>query len=176
MTASEALHKARELLTALTHRRGEVGRTAEKILALLDRAEDDLAGLRAGGPVTRPSKRGSGKMEYRVERTPGGETLAEHRIGGTSQPFRCPRGVYDAIVQALASATSPLSVEDIATEVKSREGVQPGDFQIRVPLRLWLQVEPALIIRHRARYRSVTPELFPAATRALWERLRSSPV
>lgn len=173
MDAAEALRRAKELAVALSMRRGEVGKVATKILALLDTASQELVAEK-GGAQARPSKRGDAEIEYRVEKTTAGETLAEHRTSGASQPFRCPRPVYDAIAQVLASATGPLPLEDIAAAVAAKAGVTPGDYQLRVPLRLWLSVTPPLIVRHRARYRAAD-QAFLSGTKGLWERLKAPP-
>src|SRR5687768_11047667 len=116
MKASEALTKAKELLSALARRRGEVGQIAEKILGLLRHLDSRLDS--SAEMVARQSKRGSGQVEYRVERTSAGETLAEHRSSGSSQPFRCPRPLYDALVAVMASAGRPMSLDELSAAVE----------------------------------------------------------
>jgi hypothetical protein len=102
-----------------------------------------------------------------------GETLAEHRTNGKSKPFRCSKGLYDTIVQVLIAADRSLSVEEISSGVERLGLDRPAEFQIRVPLRLWLSASPPLINRNRARYRPIDPNSFHAGTTRLWSILRS---
>jgi len=170
MEARESLHKATELAMALARRRGEVGKVADKIVRLLEEVDRGL-GSQHGDPQARQSRKGDVEIEYRVEKTAAGETLAEHRKSGASQPFRCPKRLYDAMVEVLGSAATPLSLEDVAAAVSAKMGLTPGDYQLRVPIRLWLSVTPPLIVRHRARYRAVDRS-FASAARTIWDRLR----
>jgi hypothetical protein len=39
------------------------------------------------------SSRGAGEISYFVEETQQGEVLNEERLGGRSQPLRCPKAV-----------------------------------------------------------------------------------
>lgn len=171
MDPSEALAKARELVSALARRRGEVGRAAAKVLALLDHVEAGLRDRTGSEPVVRQGRKGLGPVEYRVEMTPTGGTLAEHRTSGASQPFRCPKTLYDAVIEVLAKTDRAMSVDEVASAVEVRLGERPADFQLRVPLRLWMHVQPPLLTRSRARYRAATPEFGTAAVK-LWNRLK----
>jgi hypothetical protein len=113
-----------------------------------------------------------GHVEYLVEGTGLTETLTEYRGSGKSMPHRCPKALYEAIASVLAAADRPLSAEDIAAGVEKEMGVRPAEYQLRVPLRLWMTGTPPLVSRVRARYRAGDRQAFVAATNGLWSRLR----
>ena len=111
-------------------------------------------------------------MEYSVEKSNTAETLAERRKTGKAQPFRCPRSVYDGLVQVMAYSDRALPLDELLIAVAEMLRDQPPDFQMRVPLRLWMQIEPPLIVRSRARYRPVDAKSFADTANELWNRLR----
>jgi hypothetical protein len=168
LVVPEPILVAMQLLRGV-RRKGDVGRLATEILALLERAD---AELRAGQkPVRRESRRSNAGIEYVVETTAAGEVLTEKRLSGKSQPFRCPKAVYDAVAQVLGKTDRALSVDEIAEDVKGRLGDRPADFQLRVPLRLWMHVQPPLLLRGRARYRSTMGDNFVLVSVRLWNAL-----
>ena len=164
MSGKQAVDEARKLIATVKGPK----RTVQRVLALLRVVE---AELQQAVVTIEPTRRGRTPLTYAVERTALGETLAEHRPEGSSQPFRCPKPVWDAIIRVLADAKKPLSAEEIAEAVEKRTGTRPGDHQYRVPLRLLTQIDPPLLIRGRARYRVI--EGFEAAATALWASLKT---
>jgi hypothetical protein len=79
------------------------------------------------------------------------------------------------MAMVLAAADRPLGVEEIGAEVGKLTGEPPADHQVRVALRLWMHVDPALVSRNRARYRSVDAENLHKASSNIWDSLRTHP-
>lgn len=165
MSGRDALQEAKRLLSAMEGDKA----TVKKVLALLGVVEAELQRV----AVVEPVRQGKTPLVYRVEQTTLGETLAEHRPGGTAQPFRCPRPVWDAVIGVLADAEKPMSAEEIAEAVEKRTGTRPGDHQYRVPLRLLTQMDPPLLTRSRAKYTAAAGD-FTKSAKKLWTMLRSS--
>lgn len=164
------LAEARKLLASITSP-PEAVEIARQVLALLDLVEERITDR--SGPLPRAVRRGATAVVYAVERSALGETLAEHRPAGNAQPFRCPRPVYDAVVTALADAKKPMSTAEIAAEVEKRTGMKPANHQFRVPIRLFLHVDPPLIIRNRARYIAASRRTVRKAAAQLWLRMKA---
>ena len=162
------LAEARRLLLTIRSPKATVA-TVEKVLALLDEVERTTTAA-----FTRPARRGATPVVYTVQTTEMGESLAEHRPDGTSRPFRCSRALYDAIVGVLADTDRPLSTDEIAAAAERIVGYRPGDHQYRVPLRLFLHVQPPLLVRSRARYSPHEPGAFTTAAAKLWNSLKAS--
>lgn len=169
MSEIRPLDEIRRLLATITSP-AKAAATARRIARLLNDVEDEV---RTAKKFVRTPKRGIAAVVYTVEVTSLGESVAEHRPNGSSKPFRCPRAVYDAVVDVLARTSSALSSSEIADAIEHRTGIRPGDHQFRVPLRLWVHVQPALLLRSRARYRPADPKTFQAETAKLWADLRS---
>jgi len=142
---------------------------AKKAIALIRKAE---AEQKKPAGFVRSAKRGTARVEYRVETTGLGEALAEHRPGSTAMPFRCPRNVYDAIVAVLVEAKTPLLVPEIVAEVGKRMGITPAAHQFRPVLRLWMHVKPSLVMRNRSRYLPKDRGSFKTVTAKLWLSLK----
>jgi hypothetical protein len=167
----ESLLLAMQLLRGV-RRKGPMGTLARDVLALLERADEEL---RAEGTVVRrESGRSAAAIEYVVEMTKGVEVVTESRLSGKSAPFKCPKAIYDAMVQVLAAAERPMSLEDIMEAVNRHVTDAAAEYQVRVPLRLWMHVDPALIVRSRARYRLADPKAFISQATRLWSSLRTS--
>lgn len=162
-----ALDVAKKMVSEGTDSAQFAGEMIELITAAISEIE---ATGQAG--LGRPARRGAGNVEYLVEGSGAGETLAEHRRGGKSMPHRCSRSLYDAVAQVLVGADRPLAVEEIMTAVEKVLGGRPAEFQVRVPLRLWMSVDPPLIVRMRARYRATDTFVFTTATAMLWADIR----
>jgi hypothetical protein len=162
----DVLNKLRRLLTQISDGKGDPQAAAKSALDLLP-----LLGEIDSGATLKVS-RGGADVEYVVEKAANGETLAERRKTGKAQPFRCPKAIHDALVEALAATDRALPLDEIVAAVGERFGDEPPDFQVRVPLRLWMQVEPPLVVRNRARYRPVDQDTFASATGSLWTSLR----
>jgi hypothetical protein len=145
---------------------GRVAIFGREMFRLLKKAEERLTDGElptSFGPI-------EGKVVYIVDRKD--QMLAEHRTSGKSKPFRCPKALYEAVTKVLASAERPLAVEEIASEVGNMTGEAPAEYQVRVPLRLFMSVDPALVSRNRARYRAITSDNFATKTKELWAQLR----
>jgi CTP-dependent riboflavin kinase len=169
MDVPVALRKALEEVAKTAASSSEARNFAKAILPLLEAAVTELT----SGTTVKRAARGTGKIEYVVQMTEQGETLTERRLSGRSKPFRCPKLVYDALIKAIGEGQRPMSMDDIMTAVEAKLGDRPADFQLRVPLRLWMHTEPPLVIRSRARYR-VTGSSFISAASSLWTRLSST--
>jgi hypothetical protein len=141
---------------------------AKQVIALLDQMQMVQERVSA----TQSLRRGGTPVTYSVERSNLGETLAERRPKGSSQPFRCPRSIYDAMVTVLTHAEKPLGADEIVDGVEKLVGVRPADHQYRTVLRLWYSIDPPLIARVRARYRPVDVAAFSLAATRLWQTLK----
>lgn len=163
-----SLLAAAELVRVAASGKSDHAAFARRLLPLLEEALEAVA----GSVVTRPLRRGTGVVEYVVEKTQQGEVLTENRPGRRSKPFRCPKSVYEALIRVLGGADRPLTTDEITSGVERLMETRPPDHQVRVALRLMLHVEPALLSRSRARYRPVDPRQFPKSADALWFSLR----
>jgi hypothetical protein len=72
----------------------------------------------------------------------------------------------------LASAERPLAVEEIIVQTAKLLSEPPADHQVRVVLRLWMHVEPALVSRNRTRYAPTDAASFPSSAQSVWEALK----
>ena len=151
-------------VTAVSSQKSEVGKWAMMLRPLLEQAVADLNAV----TVTRPSRRGTGDITYIVEKTQQGEVLTEHRVGGKSKPFRCPRAVYNILAAILGEAERPLAVDEVMSAVEIRLGERPADHQVRVALRFWMHCAPPLITRSRARHRVTNPATMISEATRLW--------
>lgn len=146
--------------------RGEIvgdGHRPPRTVLGVPRLDDDLHGVRVEEDIADPQGakfvlteaglHGRPVHELPIARVPRRELvgiLTEHRVGGRPYPFRCPKPIYDAMAEVLAGADHALSLEEMITAVTAVTGDPPADYQVRVPLRLWMHVEPPLIVRNRA--------------------------
>jgi hypothetical protein len=169
MTLPETLKKAMELLTSPLAARGNAAQLAKKLMPLIAEAQH----MTESG-MMREARRGTGRIEYVVEKTQQGEVLTERRLSGNSQPFRCPKSIYEVVAKVLATADRPLLVDEIVARVELLVGERPPDFQVRLLLRFWLHAGSPLVIRSRARYRLADPKAFIAQAARLWSSLRTS--
>lgn len=165
MGVPASLRKALSEVVKAAGANTDAAKLAQSLQPLLERAVEELV----ADSVVRRSKRGTGRIEYVVERTQQGEVLSETRLGGRSKPFRCPKNVYDALAAILDEADRPLALDEIMAAVEARMGDRPADHQVRVALRLWLHV--AVVTRNRARYRALTAS-FEVTGTELWMRLQ----
>ena len=172
MEVPKELTVAIELAERTAAEGGSEAICAQEMVRLLGRVREQIAAEGERRGLSRVARRGQGEVEYIVEGSGPTETLTEHRLSGKSYPFRCPKGVYEAVVAVLAASERPMSVEDIATAVEKVMGVRPAEYQLRVPLRLWMAVEPLLVPRVRARYRPADPISFHAQALVLWNSFR----
>jgi len=165
-----ALDLAREMAT----KEGEVAIFANRIIVLLDHAvtmldqvgeHDATLQLSSGGAAVYAVELGRNKEKM----------LTERRHGGQSKPHRCSRSLYEAVVNVFAASDKPLSVQDIVDGIEKATGDRSEEFRVRVPLRLWLDVVPPLIRKHRARYRCDDSNNFKAHALEVWTDLSRSP-
>jgi hypothetical protein len=167
----DSLKTAIEVLRASRRIKGPAKHLVRDVLRLLEEAEKQLRGT--GAAVRRESKRSGAAVEYAVEQTARGQFLTERRLSGKSQPFRCPKPIYDAVVKVLGASKKSMSMDEIAHEVTALLGESAADFQLRVPLRFWMHVGPPLVVRHRARYKPAEPESFVVRANEAWVESRS---
>jgi hypothetical protein len=171
----DELRVALELAERTAAGKGRVATFAKEMANLLVRAEKKLEAGATGISVSRSARGSDDRVEYLVEKAGIGheETLAEHRTNGKSKPFRCSKGLYDAVVKVLVATDRSLSVEEIASGVERLGLERPAEFQLRVPLRLWMHIEPALISRNRAKYRPIDSKRIVLEASHLWNSLLS---
>ena len=117
------------------------------MLSLLDKLEQSLR----RGQSARPRPKSSGERlrrgealgpavalqiaGYRVEQTNFGDFLVEERAGA-GHSFRCPKKVFDAVVEALAEAgRETQNYDEVMAAVEERFGKKPADYAIRMCLR-----------------------------------------
>jgi hypothetical protein len=161
MSAIARLEAASRLTT-------DAGSLARELLPLLKQAVEEMA----EETVSRPSRRGTGKVAYLVETTQQGEVLTEERLSGKSKAFRCPKSVYDAVAEVLSKAERPLLLDEIMSAVGEKLGDRPADHQVRVALRFWMHSDPPLVVRNRARYRQIPNDDATRQAGVLWDRLQ----
>lgn len=175
MEVPEELRLALELAEMTAASRGRFAPFAREMVSLLKRAEEQIRALDVPVSLVRSTKRGNERIYLAEKDASGhGEVLAEHRTSGKSYPFRCSKALYDAMTEVLITTDRPLFVEEIASAVEKKMGERPADFQVRVPLRLWLSVDPPLVIRNRARYRAARPVSLASDANILWTKLRTA--
>lgn len=159
----QALARLRSLLAELYAHPATARRHAAEVAILLDRIEGGLG--RAASSRT-SQRRGEGVV-YRVEIVRGRESLTEERVNQSSNPARCPKSVYDALVQMLTAAPQGLSFDEICSQLDARDVIFT-DFQARIPLRFWMAKAPPLIERARGKYRAARPRDFLRMAQQTW--------
>jgi hypothetical protein len=169
MDVPASLQKALEEVQTASESTLDAKELAKVVRPLLEAAIAEIS----SSTVSRPSRRGTGPINYVVERTQQGEVLTENRVGGRSKPFRCPTRVYEYLVLVLSEADRPLAMDEIMLALEERMGERPADHQVRVPLRLWMHVDPPLIRRSRARYSLNSRDSFLSTAKHLWRQLNS---
>lgn len=150
-----------------------------EILDAVHEVEREL--LAASAEVTAveavPTARGHRKVtkakEYYTERVGGVETLSERRLD-SPYPFRAPRDVLDAVVDALAKADEPLSFHRVCRHVADRLGRNPPEYAVRLCLRFLGQDDVGLVRHARTRFAAVDRARLRGAVRAVLGRLRDA--
>ena len=160
MADKDTLNRVRRLLAGIADGSVEARKAAKQAIDLID---EKLA----------KSGRGEADVEYVVEDTVNGMALTERRLGGRAHPFRCPKSVYEALAKVMSESDRALPLDELVATVGEVLGDQPPDYQVRVPLRFWMHVEPPLVQRNRARYRATDAKKFANATRKLWATIMS---
>ena len=171
-TSHSALGQIRQKMAQLLRIAPESRELVAEVFELLETVEGEIRGLKSAGAAkraTRPTRRGEAVENYTVQSTPQGEMLVEHRRG-SSQPFRCPRRVYDATTVVVAKAVEGLHFEEIWDQVASRLKERPADYLVRICLRFWMAPDHAIVSRSRSRYHPTSATRFvPEAERA-WRK------
>lgn len=161
------LKEAMRLLATIKSPAGAAA-TARKVASLLEQIDRQrLVALNVP-----PQRRGATSVSYAVEDSAVGEALTERRPKGSSQPFRCPRPIYAAMITTFADATRPLTTDEILASIERSVGQRPAEHQYRVALRAWSRTTPPLIARSRARYVATDPPSFAERATQFWNRLR----
>jgi hypothetical protein len=167
MDVPDELKIAIELAERSVSGGGRVATFAREMIRLLKATEHQLVAIPAPATTMRAA---DGKLVYVVDSR--SETLTEFRTSGKASPFRCPKPLYDAMALVLASAERPLAVEEIIVQTAKLLSEPPADHQVRVVLRLWMHVEPALVSRNRTRYAPTDAASFPSSAQSVWEALK----
>src|SRR5687768_11985448 len=120
--AVEALALIRQLLAEWLLSSEESRQPVAEILRLLEPVDAFIRGeLGRSSGDRRPEREGAsgpGGTTYTVDKKKNEvETLTEHREGGTSQPYRVPKYIYDATVEALSKVTAPAVFQDVVKGV-----------------------------------------------------------
>lgn len=156
------LDEVRELAS-----RSGTGRS--KLLRKLDELEaaatgeidalDDARRRRVVGPRSRIRA-----AVYTVEESPRGLALTERR-DSKARPFKWPKGVYNAVVEAVSATAEPQNFQAI----KQRAEHRLADYAIRTPLRFWSALG---LMRHgQARFARVgTKAEFARVAKEAWGR------
>lgn len=149
-----------------------------EVLELLDELDEQLESS-AGQSRSRSSKATSARTryqpkEYTVEQRRREQCLCEYRIGGRSQPFCCPRDVYEAIVEVLASNNDWIQFDDIRARAGENLDAIVPEYLPRVCLRFWQSTTPPIVEKNRTRYRSCASGSFKSAARRAWRELEEA--
>lgn len=145
---TKLLHKLDELEAAVT---GEIDTL------------DDARRRRIVGPRARVRA-----AIYTVEDSPRGLALTECR-DSKARPFKCPREIYRAVMEAVAGSASPQTFQQIKATSERSLKESMADYNVRTPLRFWAVLG---LVRHdQARFARVgTKAEFMRATRKAWAR------
>ena len=157
----KTLIQLRSLLVRIADGDSDPPGLAKEAIAVIDRL---IAQADKGG-------RGQAEVEYVVEDTVNGPALTERRNTGRAHPFRCPKVIYDAMVEVMALSERSMPLDEVIAGVGGLLGDQPPDYQVRVPLRLWMSVSPPLVVRMRARYKAADTKAFRKTAEKLWSDL-----
>lgn len=174
MNWSESVSQLRRLLGLIAADCPKSGEHVKQAIALLDKADRTIA----RGPTVRaarPRVRGDSVEEYRIEPSERGLCLTEVRSTG-AQPFRCPREIYDAVVEVLAGAEDGVSFEELRKQASKRlqQNPPPPIYLFRIVLRFLKFRE---LIQHAGRrFRPTLPSSkFDEATRRAWRQVEDAP-
>jgi hypothetical protein len=163
LTPLQALAEIRHLLDELLQGRPL---DAEHVADLTRTIERGLQG-------ERPLRKKEPKV-YKILRGRVGDVLVEGVRGRpipSTGTYRCQKSIYDALAEVMAGADEFLDLYEVTDRVGQRLGTKAGAFQLRLALRYWLQHEPPLISRVRARYRSTAKGSFRKAADKAWKSL-----
>lgn len=86
----------------------------------------------------------------------------------------CPQEVYDALVAEMTEVAEPVQFPALLQGVAARIGKEVPDYLIRLCIRFWMGVKPALVEKIRTRYRPIRPSTFARDARRAWRQLASA--
>lgn len=177
--AAESVARIRQLLADWLRSSEESRQPVAEILTLLESVDSFIRGelgRRSGeSKPERDGARSRGGTTYTVEKKKNEvETLTEHREGGSSQPYRVPKYIYDATVNVLAEAKTPLDFEEVVKGV-AVDLPEPPEWQVRAVLRFLLNAAPPLVVRERNKYRPLAAKKIAAAAKSAWNTLAKAP-
>jgi hypothetical protein len=172
--AADSVSQIRQLLADWLIASAEAREPVAEILKLLEPLDAYIRGELNHPPSSqkKPQDGGSsrgGRTTYTVTKQKNEvEMLTEHREGGSSQPYRVPRPIYDATVSVLSDADSPLDFNEVLKAVAVVRP-DPPEWQVRAVLRFLLNAQPPLIFRERSKYRSENPKKLSTEAKQLWQ-------
>ena len=142
-----------------------------EVLQLLEPLESYLRRELARGSGRKSDQTGT---RYTIERKKNeAEVLTEHRGRGASQPYKCPRYVFDRAVEVIAGADPAMEFEEVLQGV-AKKLPDPTDWQVRVVLRFLMNAKPPLIVRERNKYRPLHPKKLVAEAGGAWAALANA--
>jgi hypothetical protein len=128
----------------------------------------------ARGAKQKPPHASSGRSSeatYTIDKKKNEEeVLSEHRSNGSSQPFRCPKFLFDSMTKAMSHADAPMDFSEVMAAT-AKLYPDPAEFQLRAALRFLLSVTPPIMARDRNRYRAIRRGKFEAEAKAVWTAL-----
>jgi hypothetical protein len=163
--AAESVAKIRQLLAGWLKSNAESREPVADILQLLEPLDAYIRGnLSQPSSARRPAGAGT---TYKIEKRKNDEEMLTERREGGSQPYKCPRYIYDATVTVLAK-TSPMEFEAVMKGV-GKVLHEPPEWQVRTVLRFLLNAQPPLIVRERNKYRPLQPGKLGIEAKQLWQ-------
>lgn len=171
--AVTALRRARAHLAGLLTTQPKLAEPLGQILSVLVEAEDALAKLADNqaterAPQAQPRLAGRKPKRYERHKRDGEEYVAEYR-SDSPYPFRVPKAVFDAVVEALARGNQALRVAKLLSVLGAQLGETPAGYQLHVCLRLLLK--HGLIRARRRTYFPADQKSFRRRAAALWRAL-----
>jgi hypothetical protein len=170
--AGEAVRQIRRLLGDWLRTSSESREPVADILQLLEVVDEFVQQDRSKrGAKEKPAGGRESGATYSIDKKKNEEeVLTEHRAGGSSQPFRCPKYVYEAVVSTLSKAEEPADFAEIMQGV-AKSVPDPAEFQVRAALRFMLSVTPPMVARDRSRYRPMHGGKFQTEGATAWAAL-----
>jgi len=84
---------------------------------------------------------------------------------------RCPQRIYDAPVAEMSEIAEPVQFPALLQGLAARTGKELPDYLIRLCIRFWMGVKPALVEKIRTRYRPIRRSTFARDARRAWRQL-----
>jgi hypothetical protein len=164
----DALDAAKDLLD--DYLRENAGREAVSAARHhVSRARAEMMRLLGIRPVR---TRQGANIDYLLETVGSDVLLTERRRGATSKPYRTSKDMYDAVVRAVTTSSSPPDFEGIVAALSKYLSVELALHEVRMILRFWQHVRPPILKRQKRKYHPLTAD-FSASAGALWSKLQS---